>query len=166
MKCPACGGKTRTQQTIPAENRNDGRVYRTRKCLEEGCGTLSSTLEIYHSERNLVLMEGAAQPAAPTAPVPVVAIPMAAPGTCLFDLEGGLEKGLKQAVACIVDAVDTTKPAPDKVRVDAAKWLIEDRRKWRIATAQQLNQAGTTPADPAMAELTGILRLLPLEASA
>ena len=88
------------------------------------------------------------------------AIPIAAPAPTMYDLEGELEKGLPLAVECILDAVKP-KTSPDKVKLDAAKWLIDDRRRWRIQTAEQANRAGEVPADPAMAQLAGILRLVP-----
>jgi hypothetical protein len=79
----------------------------------------------------------------------------------MYDLEGNLERGLAPAVEYVIDAVQPGTH-PDKVKLDAAKWLIEDRRRWRIATAEQAARGGTeVPADPALAQLTNILRLVP-----
>jgi hypothetical protein len=160
MQCPACSGPTKAIQTHPARNRSDGRVYRLRRCVDSACNTTCSTLEAFHHEvvaESLVAKE--AEAAARRQP-PAPAIPIAAPAPTMYDLEGELEKGLPLAVECILDAVKP-KTSPDKVKLDAAKWLIDDRRRWRIQTAEQANRAGEVPADPAMAQLAGILRLVP-----
>ena len=168
MRCPTCGGKTKPTTTAAAQTRADGRVYRVRTCQEPGCGAHCSTLESYVRQEQA---DKAAQWQVPPGAAPAtqwgvpVAIPTAGGGT-LYDLEGGLEKGLQMAVDCIIDAVDVSKPAPDKGRIDAAKWLIDDRRKWRVQMAAQAVRDDTTPTDPAMAQLTQILKLLPDEASA
>jgi len=160
MKCPACQGPTSAVQTIPAERRNDGRVYRVRKCRDPECGATCSTLEDFH--RAVVAEEQAMKEAeqAGRRPRPQPAIPIATPPPVMYDLEGELEKGLPQAVDYIIHAV---KPGttPDKVKLDAAKWLIDDRRRWRIQTAEQANRAGETPNDPALAQLASVLRLVP-----
>jgi len=67
---------------------------------------------------------------------------------------------LPAAVECIIDAV-RPGTSPDKVKIDAAKWLVDDRRKWRIQMAEQANRSGEVPSDPAMAQLANILRLVP-----
>lgn len=139
---------------MPAERRADGRVYRVRKCKQ--CGAHCTTLEALYHE---VIAEERAAPA-PQPPRPQPAIPIAAPPPVLYDLEGNLEKGLPHAVECIIDAV---RPGtqPDKVKLDAAKWLVDDRRKWRVQMAEQANRAGETPDDPALAQLANVLRLVP-----
>lgn len=156
MQCPNCASlRTKPVRTIPAKQRRDGRVYRSRQCHE--CQANFSTLEIWHTEAKDQDREKKE-----AAKCPVVAIPMAAPASTLYDLEGELERGLPHAVECIVLAV-SPGTTPDKIKVDAAKWLIDDRRKWRIQTATQANSAGQTPEDPAMAQLASILRLVPDE---
>jgi hypothetical protein len=154
MKCPACQGPTSAVQTIPAEKRQDGRVYRVRKCRSSDCGVTHSTLEILHSEA-----KGGIAPYTPPSPPPKAAIPTANPSPVLYDLEGELEKSLPLAVEVLADAV-RPGTSPDKVKVDVAKWLLDDRRKWRIAMAEQSNLSGETPEDPAVAQLANILRLV------
>ena len=158
MRCPACTGPTVPQQTVPAERRSDGRVYRVRRCRDPQCGVRCTTLETYHSE---VMAEDQAQGRRPR---PQPAIPIASPAP-MFDLAGERVRGLPPAVSYILDAV-RPGTTPDKIKLDAAKWLVDDRRRWRIQAAADANRAGTTPADPAMAQLAQILQLLPDEASA
>jgi hypothetical protein len=154
MKCPACSGPTTAVQTIPAEKRSDGRVYRYRRCRDALCGSVCTTLEVLHHE-----VKEEKFLASPTPTTTQAAIPTVVKNPILYDLEGELEKGLPHAVEYIIDAV---KPGttPDKVKLDAAKWLLDDRRRWRIAMAEQSNRAGEDLADPAMAQLAGILRLV------
>jgi hypothetical protein len=154
MKCPACGSPTTAVQTIPSDKRKDGRTYRARRCRNELCGKTCSTLEGLHSE---VKASGDHDLPGPRR-VPV-AIPAMDPGAP-FDLEGELEKGLPLAVDVMVDAV-RPGTTPDRAKIDAAKWLIDDRRKWRIAMADQCNASGQEPTDPAVAQLANILRLVP-----
>jgi hypothetical protein len=154
MKCPACGSPTTAVQTIPAERRHDSRTYRARKCRNELCGKTCSTLELLHAD---VKMAGGERELPGPRKVPV-AIPAMDPGAP-FDLEGELEKGLPLAVDVMVDAV-RPGTTPDKAKIDAAKWLIDDRRKWRIAMAEQSNHSGQESADPAVAQLANILRLV------
>lgn len=157
MQCPNCSSlRTKPTRTIPSRQRRDGRVYRYRECHE--CKTPFSTLEVWHTEAKEQDREKKE-----AAKCPVVAIPMAAPASNLYDLEGELEQGLPHAVECIITAISPKTKNPDRVKVDAAKWLIEDRRKWRIQSAAQANSAGQTPEDPAMAQLASILRLVPDE---
>ena len=157
MMCPACSGPTTAIQTIPADKRKDGRVYRLRRCRDSKCGATCTTLEGLHSE---VKAQDQEEEAKRPPPAPPPAIPTATPNAPLYDLEGELEKGLPHAVECIIDAV---KPGttPDKVKIDAAKWLLDDRRKWRVAMAEQANRMNEVPNDPAMAQLANILRLVP-----
>lgn len=160
MRCPACQGPTTAQQTIPAERRADGRVYRLRKCRSSQCGATCTTLEAFHHEVVAEDQSKAEADQAARRPRPQPAIPIAAPPPVLYDLEGNLEKGLPHAVGYVIDAV---KPGttPDKVKLDAAKWLIDDRRRWRVQMAEQANHAGETPNDPALAQLVNVLRLVP-----
>jgi hypothetical protein len=111
-------------------------------------------LELLHAD---VKMAGGERELPGPRKVPV-AIPAMDPGAP-FDLEGELEKGLPLAVEVMVDAV-RAGTTPDKSKIDAAKWLIDDRRKWRIAMAEQSNRSGETSEDPAVAQLANILRLV------
>jgi hypothetical protein len=79
--------------------------------------------------------------------------------TPLYDLETALESAVQDAVACLVDAL---KPGtvPDRTKVDLARWMVEDRRKWRIGIAEHAAATGQEPADPAVAQLANILRLV------
>lgn len=170
MMCPACGGATKVEQTIPANKRTDGRHYRIRRCADPECNATHSTLECMYSGDQDAVDPTPPSGAAATAPDPVrprarkaVAIPTAAGPAPVYDLEGGLELGLPSAVECIIDAV-RPGTSPDRTKIDVCKWLIEDRRRWRIQMAEQANRAGETPADPAMAQLANILRLVPDEA--
>jgi hypothetical protein len=52
-------------------------------------------------------------------------------------------------------------PDPNKVRVDVAKYVIEDRRAHRRALAQANATTGGTTDDPAMKQLVNILKLVP-----
>lgn len=162
MRCPTCQGRTTTVQTIPAERRADGRVYRSRRCRD--CESRCTTLEVLFTEvkEDESAVEQAEQAARRGHSSP--AIPIASPPASLYDLEGELEAGLPRAVECIIDAV-SPGTTPDKVKVDAAKWLISDRRQWRIQSAEQANRAGEVPNDPAMAQLASILRLVPDQAA-
>lgn len=157
MKCPACQGPTTAVQTIPAERRTDERVYRLRKCRDPKCGATCTTLEAFHSE---VMAEEAAGHRPPLRAAPQPAIPLATPTTTLYDLEGNLERGLPHAVEYVIDAV-LPGTSPDRVKLDAARWLIDDRRRWRVQTAEQANRAGEVPNDPALAQLANVLRLVP-----
>jgi hypothetical protein len=79
--------------------------------------------------------------------------------TPLFDLESALETAVQDAVRCLVEAVKPGTPT-DKVKVELAKWMVEDRRQWRIGIAEHAAATGQTPADPAVAQLATILKLV------
>ncbi len=158
MQCPACGSHdSEVVQSICAKRRSDGRTYRNRRC--HTCGSSYTTYEVHRFalDADKAAREADSRTAAPP---PKVAIPTANPTPQLYDLEDELEKGLPAAVECIIDAV-RPGTSPDKVKIDAAKWLVDDRRKWRIQMAEQANRSGEVPSDPAMAQLANILRLVP-----
>jgi hypothetical protein len=67
--------------------------------------------------------------------------------TPLFDLESALETAVQDAVACLVEAVKPGTPT-DRVKVELAKWMVEDRSQWRIGIAEHAAATGQTPADP------------------
>ena len=154
MRCPACLGPTKIVVTVPAEKRSDGRVYRHRRCQDSACDAKCSTLEVLRREvgEEEVEQEEAVRKARK------VAIPSIAPPT-MYDVEGELEKGLPLAVEVIVDAV-RPGTTPDRTKFDAARWLLDDRRKWRIAMAEQANRSGVESEDPAVAQLSNVLRLV------
>jgi hypothetical protein len=79
--------------------------------------------------------------------------------TPLFDLESALEQCVQDAVRCLAESV---KPGttPDRVKVELAKWMVEDRRQWRIGIAEHAAKTGQEPTDPAVAQLATILRLV------
>jgi hypothetical protein len=79
--------------------------------------------------------------------------------TPLFDLESALETAVQDAVTCIVEALKPSTSV-DKVKVELARWMVEDRRKWRIGIAEHAAATGQEPADPAVAQLANILRLV------
>lgn len=79
--------------------------------------------------------------------------------TPLFDLESALETAVQDAVACLVEAVKPGTPT-DRVKVELAKWMVEDRRQWRIGIAEHAAATGQVPTDAAVAQLAEILKLV------
>jgi hypothetical protein len=79
--------------------------------------------------------------------------------TPLFDLESALETAVQDAVACLVEAVKPGTPT-DRVKVELAKWMVEDRRQWRVGIAEQAAATGQVPTDAAVAQLAEILKLV------
>jgi len=139
MKCPVCShGVARVKETREV----GGNLRRRRECVS--CGHLWTTLEV---AKELVETKSACTlPQAISSP--------------LFDLESALEKGVQDAVECVIEAIKPGSPC-DRTKIDLAKWLIEDRRKWRIGIAEHAALTGQTPADPAVAQLAHILSLVP-----
>ena len=74
-----------------------------------------------------------------------------------------MEELLPEALSTISNALKLPE-SPDKVRVDLAKWVVDDRRKWRVQLAEQNARAGISSEDSSIAQLTNILRLIPDEA--
>ena len=79
--------------------------------------------------------------------------------TPLFDLESALETAVQDAVASLVESVKPGTPT-DRVKVELAKWMVEDRRQWRIGIAEHAAKTGQEPTDPAVAQLATILKLV------
>jgi hypothetical protein len=79
--------------------------------------------------------------------------------TPLFDLESALETAVQDAVECLVESVKPGTPT-DKVKIELARWMVEDRRRWRIGIAEHAAATGQEPADPAVAQLANVLRLV------
>lgn len=153
MDCPNCGAtRIPTKQTIPADVREDGRVYRKRTC--KGCGSHLNTLEISFAElraleqaaHNMTLSEGVG------APLPVH---MGAP---LLDIEAELEDLLRPSLDALNEVL-TSKKDVSRSKVDTARWLVADRREYRKSLAQA-HGAGESE-DPAIRELAKVLSLVP-----
>jgi hypothetical protein len=77
----------------------------------------------------------------------------------MLDLETEMESILPDAVEALRECVRLKEPS--RARVEAAWRVISDRREYRVRLAQQANITGDTPNDPRIAELAGILRLVP-----
>lgn len=140
-KCPKCSHTD--VKVLETRDAPDHRVQRRRQCSAPECGHRWTTLEVF---RDLV----------------EVSKPQTLPqalATPLFDLESALEQCVQDAVTCIRDSI-APGASVDKGKVDLAKWLVEDRRKWRIGIAEQAALSGETPEDPAVAQLASILRLV------
>ena len=138
-KCPNCSGED--VRVLETRDAAEDRTKRRRQCA---CGHRWTTLEVL-------------------AEVVEVTKPQTVPQamtTPLFDLESALETAVQDAVECLVESV---KPgtSTDKTKVELAKWMVEDRRKWRVGIAEHAAATGQEPADPAVAQLANILRLVP-----
>ena len=169
MRCPVCGSKSSPYTTIGDHSRNDNRTYRARRCVSKTCGKTFSTLEILRTDLATEEEENAKIP-----PKKSFAIPINAPSSpkeeqgdpkkkTLIDLESKMEELLPEALSTISNALKLPE-SPDKVRVDLAKWVVDDRRKWRVQLAEQNARAGISSEDSSIAQLTNILRLIPDEA--
>jgi len=138
LQCPSCrSSKTRVSET----REQDDRTLRRRRCI--ACQHRWVTLEV---ARDIVEPNKAAT------------VPQAM-STPLFDLESALETAVQDAVSCLVEAVKPGTHA-DRVKVELAKWLVEDRRQWRIGIAEHAAATGQVPADSAVAQLANILKLV------
>lgn len=153
MDCPNCDAKRiPTKQTIPADVRQDGRVYRSRKCKK--CGTSLVTLEIPAVElraleqmaHNQNLSEGVG------APLPVHT------GGTLLDIESELEDLLRPSLDALNEVL-TSKKDVSRSKVDTARWLVADRREYRKTLAQ--THGADESDDPAIRELAKVLSLVP-----
>ena len=170
MRCPVCGSKSSPYTTIGDHSRNDNRTYRARRCVSKTCGKTFSTLEILRTDLATEEEENAK-----ISPKKSFAIPINAPSSpkeeqgdpkkkTLIDLESKMEELLPEALSTISNALKLPE-SPDKVRVDLAKWVVDDRRKWRVQLAEQNARAGiSSHEDSSIAQLTNILRLIPDEA--
>jgi hypothetical protein len=173
MRCPVCGSKSSPYTTIGDHSRNDNRTYRARRCVSKGCGKTFSTLEILRTD-----LAAEEEETSKISPKKSFAIPMNAPSPKddkkedpkkegdpkkkgLIDLEARMEELLPEALTTISNALKLPE-SPDKVRVDLAKWVVDDRRKWRVQLAEQNARAGiSSHEDSSIAQLTNILRLIP-----
>ena len=138
LQCPSCkASTTRVSETREQEDR----TLRRRRCMS--CGHRWVTLEV---------ARGVVETSKPQA------VPQAM-STPLFDLESALETAVQDAVACLVEAVKPGTPT-DRVKVELAKWMVEDRRQWRIGIAEHAAATGQTPTDAAVAQLAEVLKLV------
>lgn len=162
MNCPTCGAPAPTKQTIPADKRPDGLVYRFRRCTSEKCGATFSTREIT-GEDLAKYRAGEAALMTPPTPAQTVAqspLPTPAPvGAPLLDLESEMEKLLPEALTALKESVKEKEPS--RARCEIAWKIVSDRREYRRA----LVPSGPTPGeddvqDPAVAQLANVLRLV------
>ena len=140
-KCPSCNS-AEDARVLETRGHPGGGIARRRQC--KACGERWSTIEMLREE--VEVSKPCTLPQAISTP--------------LFDLESGLEQGVQDAVTCIVESVKPGTPT-DKTKIELARWLVEDRRKWRIGIAEHAAATGQEPADPAVAQLANILRLVP-----
>jgi hypothetical protein len=140
-KCPNCGGDD--VRVLETRDAAEDRIKRRRQCGSQNCGHRWVTLEI---------LQDHVETSKPCTLPQAISTP-------LFDLESALETAVQDAVACLVEAVKPGTPT-DKVKVELARWMVEDRRKWRIGIAEHAAATGQEPADPAVAQLANILRLV------
>ena len=136
--CPTCKStKTRVLETREQEDR----TLRRRRCI--ACAHRWVTLEV--SRCQIEPNRASTVPQAMSSP--------------LFDLESALEQCVQDAVTCIVESLKPGTPT-DRTKVELAKWMVEDRRQWRIGIAEHAAKTGQEPADAAVAQLASILRLV------
>jgi hypothetical protein len=79
----------------------------------------------------------------------------------LTDLEAALEPLLSDAIACIKTALTDLKQEPSKVRVDLARWVVEDRRAYRDSSRPGPIAAPADPVDPLDQAMAAMLASLP-----
>jgi hypothetical protein len=143
MNCPYClHDKSATILTIPANRRQDGKIYRRRKC--KGCDKEFSTLEMYLQDAK-DLQAGEGLPADDS-------LSSGRSGGPLVDIEDELEKMLQPSIASI-HAVLTPGGQVSRQRVETAKWVIQDRRDQRKMLSDE--QEGTEEQ-----QLGNLLRLV------
>ena len=138
LQCPSCKSpKTRVTDTREQEDR----TLRPRRCVASAHRWV--TLEVARSTVETSKPQTVPQ----------------AMSTPLFDLESALETAVQDAVACLVESVQPGT-TPDRVKVELAKWMVEDRRQWRIGIAEHAAKTGQEPTDPAVPQLANVLRLV------
>jgi transcriptional regulator NrdR family protein len=137
MNCPNCNSATKVLET---RTNPAGQLIRRRRCLGVGCAARVSTIELLRDDVRLQ----------PSHDAPKV--------IQRFNLESELDQGLRHAVEYILDSMKT-KAKADKIKMDAAKWLIEDHRRRRAEAAAE----GKAPPDPGRAQLEAILALIPTD---
>ncbi len=157
MDCPKCGAKRiPTKQTVPADNRTDGRVARMRTCRE--CSAHLHTMEIPTHELR-ALEQGLANIDPTTGagtPLPML------PAGRLLDIEGELEGLLQPSIDALAEVLTSGEDLP-KEKVATARWLVADRREYRKALAEC--EGASESEDPAIAELAKVLHLVKPEST-
>jgi hypothetical protein len=152
MLCPQC--KSEKTGVLATRLQEDGTTLRRRHC--KSCLARFSSFEVEAK----TLVKEPVEPARPDlTKVMAAACPLARQKE-LFDLELAMEDSLLDAIHCVRETLGGRLP-PDKVVTDLAKWLIEDRRAWRKALAEQSVATGEVHEDPAVAQLANVLRLVP-----
>lgn len=147
MQCPKCGEyqhKILSTKAVDAET--DGSVHRIRRCT--ACAHTWRTREMSSAAISAITAQTSTHPLATALGVP------------LLDIEHEMETLLAPAITALREALHDKDP--NKVRVDVAKYVVEDRRAHRRAlAAATATTGGPVPDDPAMRQLVGLLQLLP-----
>jgi hypothetical protein len=131
------------------DTRDHGRITRRRHCLTMGCDGKVSTVEITLQE--LREWEGKRKPAV---------LPLCVPVVGSANIEQEMEDLLPKAIEALKTVLDTTGSV-DKARADTAWRIVEDRRTYRRALAEQEAQkqeaeragAPESPLDQAMSAM-------------
>jgi hypothetical protein len=151
MQCPACGThRAHTIVTMPSDRREDGRVYRRKRCVNPKCRKEFTSFEMLVSE--VQALERQSAPAGGWSKP----LPTTQPGP-LIDIEGSLEGLLKPSLEYIQTVLGSVDPS-DRGKIDLARWLIDDRREYRKSLAEA---HGEGAEDPAVQELAKVLALVP-----
>lgn len=162
MICSKCGTpRARVRSTKPADSeQGNGRIIRQRKCTN--CGHLMMTTEIFSADhRDLVKRSkgvgldahqrgGTVLKADDIGPLPTKV------STPLTDIEDRLEQLLDKSLDTIEKAL--AEDAPNRVRVELARWVISDRREYRKTLAEVSDP--NSEEDPAIKQLAQVLQLV------
>lgn len=132
MQCPTCQSKA--YRVLETRETTRGRFRRRRHC--DSCGFRESTIEIAIQD------------------VPAEVGPPKSAKKEVYDLEKALEEALPDAIAVVKDGLASRVPL-DRVRVDLARWVIDDRRKWRERMVDQAEESSTTKEMLALQALLG-----------
>ena len=140
--------------TVPADKREDLRVYRVRRC--KTCDQKFSSIEILLPDlRALEQQAGSAANGVSLGPLP------SSPTAPLIDIEQELEGLLTPSLEALEEVLTSDSDLP-KAKVDTARWIVADRREYRRNLAE--TPGAEDSQDPAIAELAQILSLVPAEA--
>ncbi len=121
MQCPTCQSKA--YRVLETRETTKGRFRRRRHC--DSCGFRESTIEIAIQD------------------VPAEVGPPKSAKKEVYDLEKALEDALPDAIAVVKDGLVSRVPL-DRVRVDLARWVIDDRRKWRERMVDQAEESAVS----------------------
>ena len=150
MQCPQCSSSK--SGVLATRQQDDGRILRRRHC--KACKARWATFEVDSRD-----VKDAEEGKPDFSKQMAAACPLARQQE-LFDLESAMEETLQDAMDCVRKTLAGAMP-PDKVVTDLARWVIEDRRAWRKAMAEQSAITGQVHADPAVAQLASVLRIVP-----